>query len=487
MAEALPVEVLDSLIHSLPSRELWSWLNEDSRQDLRLRITQGFRATAEVLRQPIATTRLVKHLEDNESDADELLKLWGKSSTQVLKAIREHDDSALVEVLSTLRTIHSGEALILALLHDEREPVLEAWMEQNGIEVEKESTSAPNFESLQKQLTRAQSKVEELRTKARETKAQASITEKHLKEKLREQETIARSWQREARQLTLKVEVLEGKLQEADKARDRAERKAKSTLAESETAQTQLKTAQRQLHRLQQINEALRSQLAASKTQFDDIKTPRPQEIKETFISAEAKPASVSRPRALTPSRSKDEIEKIKAAIDRNDEAFIATLRAELSTLHKRDAKAYSELLKRVRVSGRNYEKVLTAPTTRVLVDASNVARYETHKKGKLKYLLAMREELQRHEFFPIIFVADASLPHFIDEPKKLREMIVRGEVLITESGQTADEVLTRQARETGAYVVTNDRNFHFAYAPDFTPSRIGFRIEEGVLRLDEY
>jgi predicted nucleic acid-binding protein len=140
--------------------------------------------------------------------------------------------------------------------------------------------------------------------------------------------------------------------------------------------------------------------------------------------------------------------------------------------------------LKRVRELGRYYEKVLTTQTARVLVDASNVARHDAAHKGRLEYLLAMREELRRGEFFPIIFVADASLPHFIDAPKALRGMIVRGEVLVTASGQQADEILARQARETGAYVVTNDRNFHFASAPDFTPSRLSFRIEDGVVLL---
>jgi len=34
-------------------------------------------------------------------------------------------------------------------------------------------------------------------------------------------------------------------------------------------------------------------------------------------------------------------------------------------------------------------------------------------------------------------------------------------EIVITPSGQEADEHIARKARRTGAYVVTNDRDFH--------------------------
>jgi rRNA-processing protein FCF1 len=65
--------------------------------------------------------------------------------------------------------------------------------------------------------------------------------------------------------------------------------------------------------------------------------------------------------------------------------------------------------------------------------------------------------------------------------------MMKAGQFMVSASGQEADEILARLARETGAYVVTNDRRFHHHLAPAFTPLRIGFRIEEDVVMLDEF
>jgi hypothetical protein len=98
-----------------------------------------------------------------------------------------------------------------------------------------------------------------------------------------------------------------------------------------------------------------------------------------------------------------------------------------------------------------------------------------------------MKNELRRFDFFPILFIADASLPYHIDDDKEFRARVKRGEILVSASGQEADEILARQARETGAYVVTNDRNFHRHLAPNFTPSRIGFEIVDGVAILKEF
>jgi len=90
-------------------------------------------------------------------------------------------------------------------------------------------------------------------------------------------------------------------------------------------------------------------------------------------------------------------------------------------------------------------------------------------------------------EFFPILFIADASLPYHIDDINEFRRLMKTGEIFVSASGQEADEILAIEARETGAYVVSNDRNFHRHLAPTFSPSRIGFRIIDGVVLLDEF
>jgi hypothetical protein len=124
-----------------------------------------------------------------------------------------------------------------------------------------------------------------------------------------------------------------------------------------------------------------------------------------------------------------------------------------------------------------------------VLVDASNVARYEAggRGKGRLSHLLLLRDELRRRDCFPIVLLADASLPYHIDEPDELTAMARRGELEIVPPGTEADEHLAREARRSGAYVVTNDRNFHLKVAPDFEPPRIPFHIRDGVVFVDNF
>jgi hypothetical protein len=344
---------------------------------------------------------------------------------------------------------------------------------------------------LRKRLAHETEKTAHWRNKFRDAKSHGAANEKILRDRLAEQEKLARDAARQSKAESLRAANFEARWEEAEKARERAERRARSTQAENESAQQDVKTLRRQLHRLQQIKEELRGRLAVSQREqeADKLQTQEKRSEDEKTEKLSSTP-SASRLRAAPASQlhktAKPDGQKIREAIDRNDEAFVATLRSELSTLQTRDATAYKCLLKQLRTGEKYYARVLTQQTARVLVDASNVARYDATKRGRLKYLLAMREELRRHDFFPIIFVADASLPYHIDDAQGLRAMVASGELLVTASGQQAAEVLARQARETGAYVVTNDRNFHFAFTPDFAPPRLGFSLEDGVALLHD-
>jgi RNase P/RNase MRP subunit p30 len=137
----------------------------------------------------------------------------------------------------------------------------------------------------------------------------------------------------------------------------------------------------------------------------------------------------------------------------------------------------------------RYYARVLSEHTTRVLVDASNVARYEKNRygKGQIRFLTAMREELRRRNCFPIRFIADASLPYNLDHPNDLLAMVKRGEVELTASGQEADEILAREARRSGAFVVTNDRTFHHKVSPGFEPPRVAFQFFDRHVVVDDF
>lgn len=494
MTTALPPEVLEFLVRTLPSRALWAWLGEKPQEKLKPRVAQGFRATAEVLRQPIARARLVSHLQNAPDDSHALIKIWGENSPKILESVGEKNDALLISALPILQAQHGGEAILLALLHDERDAVLEALADAEEIPVaapEPQDGSTPDVDvgALQSKLQRAQTKVEQLRTKAHEAKSRASQTEKSLKEKLHAQERAAREAIRSSRQWELRVEVLESKLAEAETARERAERKARSTLAASEEFSSETKTLRRQVHRLQQVNEELRRRLSTLEATQLAASTPAERKAAAPKILS---PEIATR--VPTPKRERDflpglkiSLSDLQIAIDRNNEKIVATIAAEMEALRERDAVLASATIRQIRGLGRYYERVLHAAHSRVLVDASNVARHDGPGKGKLRHLKAMRDELRRMEFFPILFVADASLPYHIDDSDEFRRLIKTGEIFVSAPGQEADEILALEARETGAYVVTNDRNFHRHLAPNFTPLRIGFRIEEGVVLLDDF
>lgn len=503
MTDAIPAELLDFLLRTLPTSSLWEWLSAPSHKQLQQRITQGFRANAEVLRQPVARGRFASHLQTAPKDFESLLGLWKETKPKVLEAVHaQPDDTTLIAQLPVLQAFHSAEALVLALLCEERETVLEAFAEIGEERNEYHSTenedTSPDLQALKKQLLHAQERLEKHRLKAREGKEAARQTEKKLREQLREQENKARTATREARQFELKLEALTAKLEEAEKSRDRAERKSRSIHTENEEHLAQVKTLRRQLHRLQQLNEETRSrftvlseELETQNEELAKITHEKLQSSEKTAQTKEDSPPKKAQESLLRKSIPKEtaalDAKKIVTAIEHGDERFVAMFRQSLAILRKQNKATCNALLSEIRALSRYSERVLTKATTRALVDASNVARYDGPGRGKIEYLHAMREELQRFNFFPILFVADASLPYHIDAVDEFRNLVKKGEFLISASGQEADEILARQARETGAYVITNDRNFHHHLAPTFVPMRIGFQIFESTVVLEDF
>jgi hypothetical protein len=156
--------------------------------------------------------------------------------------------------------------------------------------------------------------------------------------------------------------------------------------------------------------------------------------------------------------------------------------------LESKNKELYNRFLHRLGTINLSYRQVLTSPTQRVLVDASNVARSQLKNgRGMLKLLLSVRDELRSRGAWPIILVADASLRHNIDEGKKFQEMINSGEVIQSDKGVEADEILAREARRTGASVVTNDARFFHKVSADFEPPRIGFRVFDGTVLVNDF
>lgn len=386
------------------------------------------------------------------------------------------------------------------------------------------------------ELERAQQEAARSRHQASQAKAEAASARIALETREAQARRDAQRSQLVLAQETRRGTQAEAALEETQKTLDRTNRRLKQSEKTSEDLAAEIKRLKRQVRQSQQLHEELKKQLASTTAKLQEAAT-RETQMQEARRAA-AQHKATARPGAPRKSYSSPSIStaplvagahsnddyfnsmrrgasdasapalldqpflwrgenrvfrvsarEVRRAIDRNDETFVFALIQGLDALREADARLHRVFLDRVRQAGRYYGRVLTTDTTRVLVDASNVARFEKNARGKgeLSHLLAMRDELRRRDCFPIIMVADASLKHHIDDADELLAMARRGELEIAPAGTEADEYLAREARRSGAYVVSNDRTFHLKVAPDWEPLRINFRIHDGYILLDEF
>lgn len=113
-------------------------------------------------------------------------------------------------------------------------------------------------------------------------------------------------------------------------------------------------------------------------------------------------------------------------------------------------------------------QPLLRAPRGAAVVDGSNVALHGqemlANPRPRLRAVRAMRRALLERGFFPVVIIADANLPHHVDEPGALTEMRARREMRLVDAGTVADEVLLREAKRLSAVLVSND------YMTDWDP-----------------
>ena len=130
--------------------------------------------------------------------------------------------------------------------------------------------------------------------------------------------------------------------------------------------------------------------------------------------------------------------------------------------------------------------RVLTGITRRVLVDGSNVAwaGRSGETRADLDQVLAVRQKLFEAGYFPVVVLADASLPWQVRDPQRLDAWLLRGEITLVDSRTDADHTLWREARRLDCPVVTNDRMRDLD--PEERFERIGYVIGPGGVRIDD-
>jgi hypothetical protein len=504
----LPEEVLAFLVRSVPNRDAWAWLGKDENYGLMAGVTRGFQRNPQALRQPVVRTRLARHFTQHPETTQHWLQLWANSKPRVLEEVQGlAQDEELNAQLATLWHRHGAEALILSLVLEGRRAALDALDSVAEAEITTEEAvpeqvaEAPDETpdaippDLNAEIERLQTQRDEWRARSESlqnqlTQLQSTLSAAQEKQKIQTRELTAG-----ARREKLRAESAEAKLHETDKHFDRTARRLRSLEKEHEETTAENKRLKRQYRRGQEINEELRKQIAQLSSKLENLS-----EKYEPKLPSVPEPEPGPAPRVLSPldqmfiwksdgRQFKVTPREVQRAIDTNDEAWVFRLIQALDALQETNPQGYRVFMNALQTLDPYYRRVLTSDTTRVLVDASNVARYEKTKygKGQLKHLLGMRRELRLRGCFPIQLIADASLPYNIDEVAELLAMGKRGEIEFSNAGQEADEVLAREARRTGAYVVTNDRNFYLKVTPDFEPPRITFRIIDGFLVVDEF
>ncbi len=517
----LPEEIVAWLVRSLPARELWDWLGNESRGSLRLVLLSGFRATPANIKQPSVAKRLAKHATTHIEILRGMIELWRAGHASLFQSIEERDDDALSEILPALLHSHGGQPLLLALAALGRHKALDAL---NALDPDEDS-EAPNAsalnsaqqdepgashslsqdEAVQVEAARLRAQLDEARE--RESKLQAGLSAALARfEQERDKVLLkVRESDRAHKALENRAAILESERAEARKLLDRTERRLRHVEREKDELEVDNKRLRRQMRRQQEISEEVRKQLARANSQLEAL-SPQPSANTSTSsgkslpLAARAASTSASEPKVLSPVDREYVLladgrqlsvtpRQVKQRVDANDEEWTFRLIQALEAVAQVHAEGHRAFLDALKPLGLYYKRVLTADTLRVLVDASNVVRYEKDHRGRghLKHLLEMRDELRRRDCFPIKLIADASLPYFIDEQEEFLAMARRGEVELSVPGQEADEILAREARRTGAYVVTNDRLFFHKATPDFEPPRITFRIIGGHLIVDEF
>jgi chemotaxis protein histidine kinase CheA len=540
---ALPPEIPAFLVRIIPPRTIWKWLQNEERSGLLDTITRGFQKSATVLRQPIVRSRLSDILLREEKLFANFLQLWGETTPAIVKETETLPEDNFLDELRALTARNGLAATTAALLYLNRQDALEQLDTIEEPEVTAASGATSEITStheetsaLQKQLKEAHKRVETVQRRADENQKRVETLKTELATQKSQSAQETRELQTRLKAAERNSAKNEADLTEAQKRLDRAERRLRQSETTLEETQAENKRLHRQLRQSQQLHEELRKQIAGLTLRLREIEetaqrpkpsakpetTPTP-EIKSSATSTQNKnneksktsapdkkaPPSANFKKLVPPPTQLPDIHPLDQAfvwnadgrttritarelmnfINCNDEEQVYPIVQAMDALRDQSIEGYRLFLSRVREAGRYYGRVLTTETTRVLVDASNVARYEKDARGRgqLCNLLSMREELRRRDCFPIKLIADASLPFNIDERNELLAMAKRGEVEIAPAGIEADEILAREARRTGAYVVTNDRNFHLKVTPDFEPPRLSFRVRDSVVTLEDF
>lgn len=445
MSQQFPPPVLAWLVSNVPVKRLWSFLSQDDNRELLQSATRGFQRTPAIVRQPIVRGRIAAHLQKNPKDGYVVMMLWGLSDPPppIIALAKIEDDGAPVRdhlpgwiakfgIEGTIAGLAmAGKprtmARLLAWLKDPTElmrVVEEARQEPEpeaapALSPPSEDEHAPDSDAARFWKTKCQEAEARDAQRAEMLGKMLDVNEGFIATVARQKAELEALQKREKSALQTLEKKLAGtqkraqtELEELKKGFERQTRKLRALERDHETLDSENRRFKKQLRRAGLLLEEERRKVAALEAAQA---APQAVEAISTPVSKQSAPGKPIVVQAPTPL---DEIfewradgravkitaRAVRRLIDQNDEEAVYGVIQALDALETTNPSLHGKFLKRIGDTGPYYARVLRENMTRVLVDASNVARYAPNKygKGQLRHLTGMREELRRLGCFPL-------------------------------------------------------------------------------------
>ncbi len=498
----MPQEALAALLEGIPPTKLLRLLKKS--ESVCQQVFHGFKVQPSSLRTPLVRRRLRERLEKDEELLVEVVVLWDKENPEVRRAVQQRSVTALRQELPQLAERWGGGAVAVALAADERASVREL-LESKAKVLEKFSRAAVKEESsgelppsVSPDDKQPSAEIQSLREEIERWRQKYAALRQQHEESVRSLEQVKTEYRKVAQQIT----ALQRQVQECqatcaawEKQADRATRQKQKTERENQELQTENKRLKKQVR---QLTLALEEARRAAVEQEQESKGEEEKEKRShTAVSPVPPPARSPAPPSpatalrwnINGDRYSISIAQLIQAVDTNQEEIVFKMMESLKRLRRVDGGQFAAVVQRLKEIGRYYAYILTQSTMRVIVDGSNVAHAEKNRRGQaqLRNILAVRDALRALDFFPILIYADASLPYQIDQREELMRLAQRGEIRFVPSGTSADDVIAREAKELGCYVVTNDRKLTHNLDPTWELQIVGFKIIDGQVILEDF
>jgi myosin heavy subunit len=500
---ALPQEALAALLESIPPTKLLRLLKKSGA--VCQQVFHGFKVQPSSLRVPIVRRRLRERLEKDEEFLVEVVALWDQENPEVRRAVQQRSVAALRQELTQLAERWGGGAVAIALAADARASVREL-LESKAKVLEKFSRTPVKAEAPSVRLPDEEEPSAEMQSLREEIgrwqQKHAALRQQHA-ETVRSLEQVQTEHRKTVQQTTaLQKQLLEWQATCAalQKQADRAARQKQKFERENQALRAENKRLKKQVRQLTLALEEARRAAQQAAVEPERESRAGGEKEKRSDVPASlplppARPPAPPQPTATTlrwninGDRYSVSLAHLRQAVDTNQEEIVFKTAESLKRLRRADEAQFAAVVQRLKEIGRYYAHVLTQSTMRVIVDGSNVAHAEKNRRGQaqLRNILAMRDELRALDFFPILIYADASLPYQIDQREELMRLAHRGEIRFVPAGTSADDIIAREAKELGCYVVTNDRKLTHNLDPTWELQIVGFKIIDGQVMLEDF